>query len=174
MGLAFRVVPAGVDEDDRGLDGPESMVRANARRKAAAVAAGQADALVLGSDTTVALDARVFSKPACLDEARAMLRALAGREHLVHTAVALRWRAGEVDEVLVETSRVRFHPLDDAAIDGYFALVDPLDKAGAYGIQEGRERIIESVDGSVENVMGLPVQRLGAWLEERGFDFARG
>ncbi len=174
MGLAFRVVPAAVEEDDRGVDGPEAMVLANARGKAGEVARRHGGALVIGSDTTVALDGRVFSKPAGMDEARLMLRQLSGREHRVYTAVALRWEAGGLEDCFVEASRVRFRPLDDARIEDYFAIVNPLDKAGAYGIQEGREHIIESVEGSVENVMGLPVQRLGAWFGERGFDFAGG
>jgi septum formation protein len=73
--------------------------------------------------------------------------------------------------VFFECSLVRFQKLDDARINQYFQLVDPLDKAGAYGIQVGRELIIESVEGSVENVMGLPTQRLALTMEELGFDF---
>jgi septum formation protein len=73
--------------------------------------------------------------------------------------------------VFVERSQVRFQVLNDARIDQYFQLVNPLDKAGAYGIQAGRELIVESVEGSVENVMGLPIQALALIMKELGFDF---
>jgi len=171
MKLSFEVIPAAVEEDDSGSEGPEAMVRANACLKAGVVAKAFTASLVLGSDTTVALGDRIFSKPASLDEARAMLRDLSGREHVVYTAVALKWEEGGLDEHFIEASRVRFCVLDEERIEAYFRLVNPLDKAGAYGIQEGREMIIEAVEGSVENVMGLPIQRLAQWLEAKGFDF---
>ena len=113
----------------------------------------------------------VLNKPVDMDEARAMLEQLSGREHTVYTAVALRWADGSFCDDFVEASRVRFKSLDDAIITAYFECVNPLDKAGAYGIQSGREMIIEAVDGSVENVMGLPIQALQARLMEHGFDF---
>ena len=171
MGLRFDVCPADVEEDDSGSEGPRAMVLKNAILKAAALAAAHPDALVLGSDTTVALGEVVFSKPADFNEARVMLKRLSGRIHTVCTAVSLRWTAGGVAEDFVDQSRVCFKTLDDARIDAYFKVSHPLDKAGGYGIQEGRELIIESVEGSVENVMGLPIQALSAKLLELGFDF---
>ena len=126
---------------------------------------------MLGSDTTVAWDAHVLSKPVDLADARRMLHMLSGRTHTVYTAVSLYWKAGGLAHTFVERSDVRFQQLDDARIDQYFARVNPLDKAGAYGIQEGRELIIEHVEGSVENVMGLPIQALEQSLRELGFDF---
>jgi septum formation protein len=171
MGLRFEICPTHVEEDDSGSQGPESMVLDNACLKAATLAEIEPDALVLGSDTTVAIDGIVLSKPADPDEARRMLRRLSGRSHTVYTAVALYWKTGTLAHSFVETSEVRFLELDDARIDAYFKRVNPLDKAGAYGIQEGREWIIDSVEGSVENVMGLPIQRLALCLEELGFDF---
>jgi len=173
IGLRFEVRPADVEEDDSGRGGPAAMVAANAALKAETVAAGHPGKLVLGSDTTVALGAEILAKPADLGEARAMLRRLSGRTHTVHTAVALRWAAAGLAHDFVETSEVTFRALDEAAITAYFERVDPLDKAGGYGIQEGRELIIEGVEGSVENVMGLPVQALEAWFMEHGFDFRR-
>ena len=100
-----------------------------------------------------------------------MLQMLSGRVHTVYTAVSLYWQSGELAHSFVERSDVRFQVLDAARIDQYFAVMNPLDKAGAYGIQEGRELIIDSVEGSVENVMGLPIQALDATLRELGFDF---
>lgn len=171
MGLAFVVHPSHADEDDSGSSGPERMVLKNAELKAAAMVNHYPDDLVLGSDTTVALDDTVLSKPVDLNEARAMLQRLSDRSHTVYTAVALQWQAGGFVEAFVERSTVRFKSLSDATIDAYFKLVNPLDKAGAYGIQEGRDLIIESVDGSVENVMGLPIQALAEKFAEHRFDF---
>lgn len=171
MGLRFAIRPTHVEEDDSGSQGPERMVLENARLKAATLSEVEPEALVLGSDTTVAIDGTVLSKPSDLEHARQMLGRLSGRTHTVYTAVALYWKAGQLTHSFVERSEVRFQALDEARIDQYFALVNPLDKAGAYGIQEGRELIIDSVEGSVENVMGLPIQRLALALEELGFDF---
>jgi septum formation protein len=119
----------------------------------------------------VAIDGTVLSKPTDLEDARRMLARLSGRSHTVFTAVALVWKAGSVNHSFVERSEVCFQKLDAARIEAYFSLVNPLDKAGAYGIQEGRELIIDTVEGSVENVMGLPIQRLTLALAELGFDF---
>lgn len=171
MGLSFELCPTHVDEDDSGSEGPERMVFKNAELKAAALAEQRADSLVLGSDTTVAFDHNVLSKPVDLEQARNMLQQLSGRSHHVYTAVALFWVEGGLRECFVETSQVRFKSLDAATIDAYFEIVNPLDKAGGYGIQQGRELIIDSVVGSVENVMGLPIQRLAAKFAEHAFDF---
>jgi len=171
IGLQFRICPADVEEYNSPDDGPAQMVLHNAGLKADAFTANFPDALVLGSDTTVALDGIVLNKPLDLDDARSMLRQLSGRTHTVFTAIALRWQAGGLSNDFVESSQVHFKTLDDATITAYFKCVDPLDKAGAYGIQAGREMIIEAVEGSVENVMGLPIQALEARLIELGFDF---
>ena len=171
MGLRFEIRPTHVEEDDSGSAGPEQMVRENARLKAATLAGVEPDALVLGSDTTVAIDGLVLSKPVDMADAGRMLRLLSGRTHTVFTAVALNWTAGQLEHIFIERSAVRFQKLDAARIENYFRQMNPLDKAGAYGIQEGRELIIDSVEGSVENVMGLPTQRLALTLEELGFDF---
>ena len=171
LGLRFEVCPANVDECDSVADGAARMVLKNAALKAETLAARYADCLVLGSDTTVALDDTALGKPTDLDAARAMLKRLSGREHTVYTAVALRWLDAGYILDFVESSGVRFKELDDSTIDAYFAIVNPLDKAGSYGIQAGRELIIDSVEGSVENVMGLPIQTLERHLLEQGFDF---
>ncbi|MGZ0654840.1 Maf family protein [Coraliomargarita sp. W4R72] len=171
MGLRFEIRPTHVEEDDSGSEGPETMVLENAKLKAATLADLEPDALVLGSDTTVAFDDHVLSKPVDLADARRMLHMLSGRTHTVYTAVSLHWKAQGLAHTFVERSDVRFQVLDDARIDQYFALMNPLDKAGAYGIQAGRELIIDRVEGSVENVMGLPIQALEVTLQELGFDF---
>jgi septum formation protein len=173
MGLTFEVCPTDVEEVETAHDGPAQMVLHNAALKADALGVEFADSLVLGSDTTVALGGTVLNKPVDLAEARAMLKRLGGREHTVYTAVSLRWGAAGFSVDFVESSQVCFKPLDDATISSYFAQVNPLDKAGGYGIQQGRELIIEAVVGSVENVMGLPIQALEARLLEHGFDFRK-
>jgi septum formation protein len=171
MGLRFEIRPTHVEEDDSGSAGPEEMVMENAKLKASTLSDLEPDALVLGSDTTVALGEQVLSKPTDMEDARCMLQMLSGRTHAVHTAVALYWKLGSLAHVFFECSQVRFKELDEARINQYFQLVDPLDKAGAYGIQVGRDLIVESVEGSVENVMGLPIQRLALTMKELGFDF---
>jgi septum formation protein len=137
----------------------------NARLKGDAVATRHPDRPVLSADTTVALDGHVLNKPVDMADARRMLRQLAGRTHTVYTAVALQQRSTGWLREACEESRVTFRPLDDAVIDRYFAIVNPLDKAGAYGIQEGRDLIIECWDGSLTNIMGLPVDTVRAMLE---------
>lgn len=171
MGLVFDIRPTHVEEDDSGQSGPERLVLDNAALKARTLARQEPEALVLGSDTTVALGDQVLSKPVDLDDARRMLAMLSGRRHTVYTAVALHWEAGALAHCFVERSEVCFKTLDAQRIEHYLTRVNPLDKAGAYGIQSGRELIIESVNGSVENVMGLPIQALEACFEELGFDF---
>jgi septum formation protein len=171
IGLKFRICPADVEEYNSPDDGPAQMVLHNAGLKADALTTDFPDALVLGSDTTVALDGIVLNKPVDLEDARSMLWQLSGRSHTVYTSIALRWQAGGLSDDFVEASQVYFKTLDDATITAYFQCVDPLDKAGAYGIQTGREMIVEEVEGSVENVMGLPIQALEARLFELGFDF---
>jgi septum formation protein len=171
MGLRFEIRPMHVEEDDSGKAGPEKMVLENAKLKARTLSELEPNALVLGSDTTVALGEQVFSKPTDMEDARSMLHMLSGRVHTVYTAVALYWNFASLAHVFVERSQVRFLLLNDARIDQYFQRVNPLDKAGAYGIQAGRELIVESVEGSVENVMGLPIQALALTMQELGFDF---
>lgn len=171
MGFSFEICPAAVEEDNQHAEGPAQMVASNAALKAGALVARFPDSLVLGSDTTIALGDEVLNKPVDLQEARAMLQRLSGRSHTVFTAVALFWKAGELRDVFVERSEVNFKAFDDAVIDRYFDEVNPLDKAGAYGIQQAREMIIESVEGSVENVMGLPIQALERRLTEHKFNF---
>lgn len=171
MQLQFETCAADVEEDNVGLSGPAEMVRSNALLKANAVAPQYPEALVLGSDTTVALGDEILNKPKDMPEAKEMLLRLAGRPHTVYTAVALIWKQGNFVDCFVEPSEVTFKAFDAQTVEAYFAVVNPLDKAGAYGIQQAREMIIESVDGSVANVMGLPVESLEQRLSEHVFDF---
>jgi septum formation protein len=158
FGLTFDVVVAGVTEREDPDSEPRAMVSYNAALKADWVAERHPDAYVLGADTTVFLDKTVLNKPADHMEARAMLKRLSGRTHTVFTGVAVRCLAENlrIDEGV--TSEVTFKSIDDTVIDAYFQLVNPLDKAGAYGIQAGRELIVAGWRGSFSNIMGLPME----------------
>jgi septum formation protein len=158
MGLAFDVVPAEVTEHEAPDADPRAMVAHNAALKADWVAARRPTAFVLGADTTVFIDQTVLNKPRDLADARAMLKRLAGRTHTVFTGLALRRVCDRMHFDEGVTSEVTFKNFDDAVIDAYFGIVNPLDKAGAYGIQEGRELIIAGWRGSFTNIMGLPIE----------------
>jgi len=157
-GVPPRVKVAAVTEHEDPTTDPAKMVLHNARLKAAAVSRLHPDALVLGSDTTVALGDRALNKPADLTESRAMLRSLSGREHKVHTGVCLLCPALGIDEAHDVTAWVRFKSLSDEDITRYQALVNTLDKAGAYGIQQGKEIIIAEYQQPISTIMGLPVE----------------
>lgn len=168
LGLVFDVVVAQITEHEDPDTDPRHMVTHNAALKADWVATRHPDAWVLGADTTVFLDNKVLNKPADLTEARAMLKRLAGRTHTVFTGVALRHKNRGVAIDRGVTSEVTFKPFDDAVVDAYFRVVNPLDKAGAYGIQEGRELIIAGWQGSFTNIMGLPMEATKQILSDCG------
>jgi len=167
-GLPHRVVVAAVTEHEDPSTDPAKMVLHNARLKAAAVSRLHPDALVLGSDTTVALGDQALNKPADLAESRGMLRRLSGREHTVHTGVCLLCPALGIDEAHDITAWVRFRDLSDDDITRYQALVNTLDKAGAYGIQQGKEIIIADFQQPISTIMGLPVEFVKARLAALG------
>lgn len=167
-GLRFEICPANVEEFEDSNAAPDALVHHNAQLKAVCVARTRPLALVLGADTTVCLRAEVLGKPADMQEARAILKKLSGKTHTVYTGVALISEPLGVDEIFIETSEVTFKPLDDATITQYFSIVNPLDKAGAYGIQDGRSLIVERYTGSLANIMGLPVERLRSVLDAKG------
>lgn len=168
LGLPFDVVVADVTEHEAEDADPRMMVAHNAALKADWVAARNPSAFVLGADTTVLIDNTVLNKPRDLQEARAMLRRLAGRTHTVFTGIALRRQSAglRIDEGV--TSAVTFRNFDDTVIDAYFRVVNPLDKAGAYGIQQGRELIVERWEGSFSNIMGLPMEVTKQILTQAG------
>jgi septum formation protein len=168
MGLAFDVMPAEVTEHEAEDADPRTMVAHNAALKADWVAALRPAAFVLGADTTVFIDQTVLNKPRDLTEARAMLKRLAGRTHTVFTGLALRRACDRLHLDEGVASEVTFKNFDDTVIDAYFGLVNPLDKAGAYGIQEGRELIIAGWRGSFTNIMGLPVEETKQILTRAG------
>lgn len=164
MGARFKVVAASVEEvHDAQLTATE-LCQVNAFRKAAAVAVAHPASLVLGADTLVTLGGELFGKPRNRAEAARMLKKLSGRTHEVVTGVCLLSARRGRRRIFFERTEVMFRRLSPAAIRRYHALVNPLDKAGAYGIQEQGEIIVRKVRGSLTNVIGLPVERLRAEL----------
>ena len=158
------MVPADVTELAGGLP-PRELVLANDDLKATAVANTRRGDVVLGADTVVVLDGEIFGKPRDLCHAAEMLARLGGRTHEVLTGVSLLRGGSQVRCCFVESTRVAFRPLDAASIDSYLAGINPLDKAGAYAAQEDHGRLIERIEGSLENVIGLPVGRVIAAIE---------
>lgn len=156
-----------VDESTRPGERPEEYVRRVALDKANAVKAGPWD-LVIAADTTVDVDGSILAKPADLDDARRMLRLLSGRTHLVHTGVAV--RRGDAVTAEVCTTAVSFAVLDEATIEWYVGRDDVLDKAGAYALQEAGAALVERVEGSVSNVVGLPLTTVVALARKSGVD----
>lgn len=155
LGLEFLVDPADIDEGVRPGETPVAYVRRVASSKATTVAARHPTSVVLAADTTIDLDGAVLAKPADAADAARMLEALSGREHLAHTAMAI--AVGGLLNVVEVTTAVRMRPLSSAEIDWYVATGEPLDKAGAYAIQGRAAAFVESVAGSVSNVVGLPM-----------------
>jgi septum formation protein len=140
----------------------------NACRKTFAVARMEPDAVVLGADTLVALGNSVFGKPADLDEARRMLTRLSGRTHEVVTGVAISNFSDRRTVSAVIGSEVRFRELSADAIGQYLSRIDPLHKAGAYAAQIDSETVIERIDGSFTNVVGLPMETVPKLLAQFG------
>lgn len=171
-GIDFEIVISPAEEIHDASYRPERLCELNATLKAEAVAAIRPDAAVIGSDTLVFIDGEPLGKPADLEEARRMLRQLAGRTHHVCTGVCIIFPDGS-RKVFHDNTDVTFLPLGDGEIDAYLALVNPLDKAGAYGIQEYGELIIAGINGNFDNVMGLPVDLVVAALREESHCEAR-
>ena len=154
-GMPFvREVPANIDETPRAGERPRDYAMRLAREKAEAVEAKQ-DQVVLGADTTVVAGGMILGKPSSDADAARMLRLLSGRSHDVITGVCLRSARGQI--VDAATTRVWFAALSHTEIEDYAASGEPLDKAGAYGIQGLASKFVERIDGCYFNVMGLPV-----------------
>ena len=169
IGLHFEVVAPEADEEPRAGEEPISFARRAARDKALEVARRHPGGPVLGADTVVEIDHMILGKPGSPDAAEEMLRALSGREHLVHTAVAL-FNAGSCSDI-VDTARVRCIELSERVISWYVSTGEPLDKAGAYAVQGLGGLLVEKVEGSPNTVVGLPIHRLPELFATCGLDF---
>jgi septum formation protein len=172
VGIPHEVVPADIDESVMPGELPDEHCERLARTKAEVVATRFPGAVTVGSDTIVVVDGDILGKPVDEADARAMLARLSGRMHEVHTAVAVARGA----EVLsgVERVRVTFRRIDERQIAAYVATGEPMDKAGAYGIQGYGATIVERVDGDYFAVMGLPLGRLVELMRELGLVYQFG
>lgn len=172
LGLTFETLPADIDETYLHHETPSQHAERLAREKALSIAANRRDALVVGSDTIVVIDGEVLGKPRDRAHAIQMLTRLSDREHEVCTGVAVA-HGGKVESAL-ERVRVRFRPLDPRACEEYVATGEPMDKAGAYGIQGFGSALVEGIEGDYFAVMGLPVVRMLELIERFGWRYGFG
>ncbi|HJU72142.1 MAG TPA: nucleoside triphosphate pyrophosphatase [Gemmatimonadaceae bacterium] len=164
--LDHEVHPAHIDETQRAGEQPRAYAERLAREKAQAVARERRDGVVIGADTIVVVDGEVLGKPRDANDAATMLRRLSARTHIVDTAVAV--VRGDRVASGVEEVEVVFRPLDDQQIERYIETGEPMDKAGAYGIQGYGATIVQRIDGDFFAVMGLPLGLLVACLRDVG------
>jgi len=170
LGLSCEVLPAHLDETWRNGEAPAAHAERLAREKAAARA--RPDAVAIGADTIVVIDGEILGKPRDVAEAATMLRQLSGREHEVFTGVAVVY-GGRTASGAARTL-VRFRPLDDATIRAYLATGEPMDKAGAYGIQGYGAVLVERIEGDYFTVMGLGLVLLTDLLGRVGLSYRFG
>jgi septum formation protein len=172
VGIAYDVEPADIDETYG--DGEEAAAHAErlAREKGASIAARNPDAVVIAADTIVVIDGMVLGKPRDVADAARMLSMLGGHTHVVLTAVAVMYR-GRLRSG-VESVLVTFRALDRERIAAYIATSEPMDKAGAYGIQGFGATLVERIDGDYFAVMGLPLARMVDLLQEIGVRYEFG
>ncbi len=157
-GYDFEVICADIVEVVPENATPQEVVMSLALQKAQAVAAEHKEAVVIGSDTVVALDGKILGKPHSEQEACEMLRSLSGRTHKVFTGVAI--VCGDKVKNFFDETDVEFYPLGDDEIKKYVATGEPMDKAGAYGIQGKGSVLVKKINGDFFNVMGLPIAKL--------------
>ncbi len=168
MGLTFTVRTASVEEQPLNDEDPDDFVLRMARVKAAEVSRRFPDAWVIGGDTVVCLGRRILGKPADRREAADLLLELSGREHSVKTGFCLVHGSRKVEVARCVTTRVRFARLSRSVVEAYVATGESLDKAGAYGIQGKGGCLVQSIEGSYSNVVGLPLSELLEVLQENG------
>jgi septum formation protein len=167
LGLEFSVDPADIDESPRVGEPPVEYVRRLSLEKAATVVARcAADAVVVGADTTVDLHGRILGKPAGPDDARAMLLALSGATHEVHTGVTV--ARGTTIVTDAATTAVTFAEITSDLLEWYIQTGEPFDKAGGYAVQGAGGLVVERIDGSVSNVVGLPLTLLAELMARLG------
>jgi septum formation protein len=176
IGIEPHVRPSPVSEATRPGETPADHVlrlaRAKGQRAAAQLAASEPPGVILAADTEVAIDGRTLGKPADDDAARAMLRALRGRTHEVLTGVFLQRSDDGVSHAAVASTRVRFGDFSDELLAAYVATGEARDKAGAYGLQGRGALLVEGLEGSWSNVVGLPLEQLPRWLRRIGVELS--
>jgi septum formation protein len=163
--LVFQIIPGRARETEAEHLTPHEICQLNAYRKARVVAKQHPDALVLGADTIVCLGTQVFGKPRDMNDAHHMLARLQGRTHEVVTGVCLVHLRSHRQKMFAVSTTVTFRHLHSEQIRRYLAKINPLDKAGAYAIQEEGDLLVKQIQGSFSNVVGLPLERLKEELE---------
>lgn len=166
-GWDFETAISGADELEFHADGPEALALENARRKWESIAARRIGDFVISADTVVWMDGEFFAKPRDLDHARQMLGLLSGKTHRVVTGVFFGEKI-QGGSSFAESSNVTFHAFSAADIEDYIRFVNPLDKAGGYAAQGAGGKIIARLEGSLTNVIGLPIERLTVELGKFG------
>ncbi len=166
LGLEFQVIPTGVEESQGEHLTATETAQLNAYRKARAIAKKYPDAVVLGVDTVVALGSRMFGKPATLKDAEEMIFTLQGTTHRVVSGVCLVHLRMHRQKMFFDETVVTFRALTREQIRSYISEVNPLDKAGGYGIQEKGDELVQIISGSFTNVVGMPMERLVPELAE--------
>ena len=159
LGINYICHPAGIDEESFSVY-PQFVPFILARAKAAVVAELYPKDLVLGVDTVISIDKQIIGKPQNLKHAEQILLNLSEREHKVISGVCLMRKSDSIQCIFMETSLVQFKKIDSEIIQNYFSFVNPLDKAGAYAIQEHSNLIIDKIKGSKNNIIGLPTEKL--------------
>jgi septum formation protein len=169
-GISFFVLTSAIDETPVPGESPNDLVLRLANAKAELVAArAVGPAIVIAADTIVTLDGKILGKPRSSDDARRMLEQLAGRTHWVVTGVALTRLPDAAHLEFVESTLVHFDPLSSEEISAYLSTGEPYDKAGAYAIQGRAARYIPRIEGCYFNVVGLPLARVTAALQDLGW-----
>lgn len=171
IGVQFECVPSQIGERPHPDEAPADYITRIARAKVVAVARQRDTGLVIGGDTVVVLDGRLMGKPADQNEARRMLRELSGRWHAVLTGVALLDVATHHEVADYDKTLVRFARLTDTEIDWYVETGEPMDKAGAYGIQGLGAIFVEEIAGNYSNVVGLPIPLVYRLARRLGYSF---
>jgi nucleoside triphosphate pyrophosphatase len=172
IGIEHEVNPSNIDETMRPREAPRRHAERLAREKASTVAVRDPDLITIGADTVVVVNRKVLGKPADTSDAARMLGMLSGREHTVITAVAV--ARGRKLRSAIEEVRVKFRRLRDDEIEAYIATGEPMDKAGAYGIQGFGATIVERIEGDYFAVMGLPLVRLVGLMRDVGVRYRFG
>jgi len=174
IGIPFTTIPTSVDETIVTKNTPEKVAEHLARKKAEFIAKEKPNAIVLGADTLVAFKGMIFGKPSNKNMAADMLRSLSGKTHAVHTGISLVHDQSDRVVTAVESTEVTFGELSDAEIMNYVKTGLPLDKAGAYGIQDDIGALmIERINGDFYSVVGLPLRRLYVLLTHHFADLIR-
>ncbi len=172
IGIEHEVNSANIDETPRPREAPRRYAERLAREKAATVAVRDPDLITIGADTVVVINRKVLGKPTDTSDAARMLAMLSGREHTVITAVAV--ARGRKLRSAIEEVRVKFRRLREDEIEAYIATGEPMDKAGAYGIQGFGATIVERIEGDYFAVMGLPLVRLVGLMRDVGVRYRFG